>query len=150
SRPQFGAALSQMLVQRLIDCQARVESFAVDRVNQRLARTLIRLASRMSESSEDGSVRISGLKHQLLSDYVVTTRATVTHWMNCFRRQGLLRYSRDCLFLYPNAIKNWLRTEMHQSTDNKRERQLKNTTDPQPLTAREREVLGLVSQGLKN
>src|SRR4029078_6119689 len=54
SRPQFGAALSQMLVQRLICCQARVESFAVDRVNQRLARTLIRLASRMSESSEDG------------------------------------------------------------------------------------------------
>jgi CRP-like cAMP-binding protein/DNA-binding CsgD family transcriptional regulator len=154
TRPQLGVALSQMLVQRLIDCQTRVESFAVDRVNQRLARMLIRLADKQSESSEDGAVRISGLKHQLLSDYVVTTRATVTHWMNCFRHQGLLRYSGDNLFLYPDALKQWLDCnclETRPGAVRKLNGNLKKTTtNPQPLTAREQEVLGLVTQGLRN
>jgi len=154
SRPRLGAALSQILVQRLIDCQRRVESFAVDRVNQRLARTLIHLAGKLSQLGEDGSVRISGLNHQLLSDYVVTTRATVTHWMNCFRRQGLLRYSRDSLLLYPDALKRWLDSsglESRQGVGPKLERQPKRVAaDPPPLTAREREVVSLVAQGLKN
>jgi CRP-like cAMP-binding protein/DNA-binding CsgD family transcriptional regulator len=149
-KPQLGVALSQMLTQRLVDCQTRVESFAVDRVNQRLARTLIRLAGR-SESRDDGSARISGLKHQLLSDYVVTTRATVTHWMNCFRRQGFLRYSRDCLLLYPEALKRWLDSnagEAQPHIDPKIERDQKRIGAA--LTSREREVVGLVGQGLKN
>jgi len=151
TRPQLGAALSQVLVQRLIDCQRRIESFAVDRVNQRLARTLIHLAEKVSPSKEDGSVRISGLNHQLLSDFVVTTRATVTHWMNSFRCQGLLRYSRDSLLLYPDALKRWLESnclQARQSTGPKAPKRV--ATDPQPLTTREREVVGLVSQGLKN
>lgn len=158
-RPQLGEALSQILAQRLVDCQTRVESFAVDRANQRLARTLLRLAElrladKPTQSSEDGSVRISGLKHQLLSDYVVANRATVTHWMNCFRRQGFVRYSRAFLFLYPDALKQWLASnclESAQGLDQKSERQKKRvTTDAQPLTSREREVVGVVAQGLKN
>ena len=150
-KPQLGFALSQMLTQRLIDCQTRAESFAVDRVNQRLARTLIRLAEKRSESREGGSVRIPGLKHQLLSDYVVTTRATVTHWMNCFRRQGFLRYSRDSLLLYPEALKRWLDSNAAEALpriDHQIERQQKKMGVA--LTAREREVVVLVGQALKN
>lgn len=150
-KPQLGAALSQVLAQRLNDYQTRVESFAVDRVNQRLARTLIRLAEKLSESKEGGFARISGLKHQLLSDYVVTTRATVTHWMNCFRRQGLLRYSRDSLFLYPEALQKWLDSnsgDPQPRSDHKIEREQKRAGAA--LTSREREIVTLVSHGLKN
>jgi DNA-binding CsgD family transcriptional regulator len=115
---------------------------------------LIRLADKLSDSSEDGAVRVSGLKHQLLSDYVVTTRATVTHWMNCFRRQGLLRYSGDSLFLYPDALRHWLDCnypETQPGTDRKVNGSLKRSTaNTQPLTAREREVLVLVAQSLRN
>jgi hypothetical protein len=35
--------------------------------------------------------------HELLSQYVGTSREIVTHYMNQFRRQGYLRYSRKRL-----------------------------------------------------
>src|SRR5205823_4531100 len=107
-----------------------------------------------SQSSEDGSVRISQIKHQLLSEYVVTSRANVTHWMNSFRRQGFLRCSRDYLLLYPAALQRWLDSagsESHHNSAHKPERQLKRiAADPAPLTLREREVVGLTAQGLRN
>ncbi len=152
TRPQLGAALSQILVQRLMDCQRRLESLAVDRVNQRLVRTLIHLADKLGEPSENDAVRISGLNHQLLSDYVVTNRATVTHWMNCFRCQELLRYSSDSLILYPEALKRWLHSnsvESRPSIGHKIPKK-RSATNPQPLTSREGEVVSLVAQGLKN
>lgn len=154
TRPRLGTALSQMLAQRLSDCQRRVESLAMDSADRRLARTLIYLADRLSQSSEDGSVRISGLKHKLLSDYVVTSRANVTHWMNCFRRQGFLQCSRDYLLLYPDALQRWLDSTCSESNHtnlHKMNPPLKGiAADPRPLTSREREVVGLAAQGRNN
>ena len=47
--------------------------------------------------------------HELLSQYVGTSREMVTHYMNQFRRQGYLRYSRKGIILYKDAFKEWLR-----------------------------------------
>ena len=42
-----------------------------------------------------------------LGQFVGTTREIVTHYMNQFRRQGYLRYSRTGIILYRDALREW-------------------------------------------
>ena len=64
-----------------------------------------------AEGDEDGSVHMAPFTHELLSQYVGTSREIVTHYMNQFRRQGYLRYSRKGILLYRDAMKDWLRQQ---------------------------------------
>ena len=108
-RPRLAVALLQILAQRTMDFTYRIESFSVDNIARRLARTLIRFSERLGSQEEDGSIRMVPFTHELLSQYVGTSREIVTHYMNQFRRQGYLRYSRKGIILYRDAIKDWLR-----------------------------------------
>src|ERR1051326_4466015 len=93
-RPRLAVALLQILVQRTVDFTHRIESFSLDNIARRLARSLIRFSERLGVEEPDGSVRMAPFTHELLSQYVGTSREIVTHYMNQFRRQGYLRYSR--------------------------------------------------------
>ena len=108
-RPRLSVALVQILVQRTIDFTHRIESFSVDNIARRLARSLIRFSDRLGTAEEDGSVRMAPFTHELLSQYVGTSREIVTHYMNQFRRQGYLKYSRKEIILYRDAFRDWLR-----------------------------------------
>jgi CRP/FNR family transcriptional regulator len=111
-RPKLAVALMQLLVQRSVDFAERIESFSVDNIARRLARTLIRFSERLGLRSDDGSIQMIPFTHELLSQYVGTSREIVTHYMNLFRRQGYLRYSRKGILLYRDAMKEWLRENM--------------------------------------
>ena len=54
-------------------------------------------------------MRMAAFTHELLSQYVGTSREIVTHYMNQFRRQGYLQYSRRGIVLYRDAYEQWLR-----------------------------------------
>jgi CRP/FNR family transcriptional regulator len=108
-RPRLAVALLQILVQRTIDFTYRIQSFSVDNIARRLARSLIRFSERLGVVEEDGSVRMTPFTHELLSQYVGTSREIVTHYMNHFRRQGYLKYSRKGIVLYRDAFRDWLR-----------------------------------------
>ena len=108
-RPKLAVALLQILVQRTIEFTHRIESFSVDNIARRLARSLIRFSERLGSQAEDGSVRMVPFTHELLSQYVGTSREIVTHYMNQFRRQGYLKYSRKEVVLYRDAFKEYLR-----------------------------------------
>jgi CRP/FNR family cyclic AMP-dependent transcriptional regulator len=108
-RPKLAIALMQLLVQRSLEFGHRIESFSVDNIARRLARTLIRFSERLGSPSDDGSIQMIPFTHELLSQYVGTSREIVTHYMNQFRRQGYLRYSRKGIMLYKDAMKDWLR-----------------------------------------
>jgi CRP/FNR family cyclic AMP-dependent transcriptional regulator len=110
-QPRLAVALLQVLAQRNIDLTQRIESFSIDDISRRLARTLIRLAERMGTTEHDGSIRLIPLTHELLSQYVGTSREVVTLHMNRFRRQGYLRYSRKSMILYPSGFQDWLKEE---------------------------------------
>lgn len=110
-RPRLAVALLQILAQRTIDFGHRIESFSVDNISRRLARSLIRFSGRMGTPEEDGTVRMAPFTHELLAQYVGTSREIVTHYMNQFRRDGYLRYSRKGITLYRDAIKDWLRQD---------------------------------------
>jgi len=108
-RPRLAVALLQILVQRTIDFGQRIESFSVDNIARRLARSLVRFSERMGVAEADGSIRMAPFTHEMLAQYVGTSREIVTHYMNQFRRQGYLRYSRKGIVLYRDAFKEWLR-----------------------------------------
>jgi CRP/FNR family transcriptional regulator, cyclic AMP receptor protein len=108
-RPRLAVALMQILVQRTMDFTHRIESFSVDNIARRLARSLIRFSERLGTPEGDGSVRMVPFTHELLSQYVGTSREIVTHYMNYFRRQGYLRYSRKGIILYRDPFREWLR-----------------------------------------
>jgi CRP/FNR family cyclic AMP-dependent transcriptional regulator len=110
-RPRLAIALLQILVQRSMDFGHRIESFSVDNIPRRLARSLIRFSERLGQQAEDGSVQMMPFTHELLSQYVGTSREIVTHYMNQFRRQGYLRYSRKGILLYRDAMREWLRQQ---------------------------------------
>jgi CRP/FNR family cyclic AMP-dependent transcriptional regulator len=109
-RPRLGIALVQMLTQRCIHFSRRIESFASDNIERRLARTLIHFSERLGRAMEDGSLEMMPLTHELLSQYVGTSREIVTYYMNQFRHHGYVRYSRKAIVLYPDAIRNSLRS----------------------------------------
>ena len=113
-RPRLAMALLQILVQRTIGFTHRIESFSVDNVARRLARSLIRFSERLGTVEEDGSVRMTPFTHELLSQYVGTSREIVTHYMNQFRRQGYLKYSHKGIVLYREAFRDWLRQDRNR------------------------------------
>jgi CRP/FNR family transcriptional regulator len=108
-RPRLAVALLQILVQRSMDFAHRIESLSVDNIARRLVRSLIRFSERLGTPQEDGSIQMAPLTHELLSQYVGTSREIVTHYMNQFRRQGCLRYSRKGIVVYREACQAWLR-----------------------------------------
>ncbi len=108
-RPRLAVALLQILAQRTVDFGQRIESFSADNISRRLARSLIRFSERMGAPEADGTTHMAPFTHELLSQYVGTSREIVTHYMNYFRRQGYLRYSRKGIVLYRDAFQEWLR-----------------------------------------
>jgi CRP/FNR family cyclic AMP-dependent transcriptional regulator len=94
-RPKLGIALLQLIEKRSQDFEARIESLAFDGIQRRLARTLLRFAERFGQRTSDGKVTMDSLTHQLLSEYVGTSREIVTQFLNGFRNKGYVQYSRS-------------------------------------------------------
>src|SRR5205814_7410337 len=78
-RPRLGVALLQILAQRTITFTERIDSFGADNIQRRLARSLIRFSERFGTTEEDGSVLMMPLTHELLGQYVGTSREIMTH-----------------------------------------------------------------------
>jgi len=103
-RPCLAVSLLQISAQRTVDFAHRIESFSIDNIERRLARSLIRFSERLGTPEGDGSVRMMPFTHELLSQHIGTSREIVSHHMNQFRKQGYLRYSRQEIVLYPDAL----------------------------------------------
>jgi CRP/FNR family cyclic AMP-dependent transcriptional regulator len=107
-QPRLGIALIQMLVKRGLDYEERLQSFALDKTPERVIRSLLRFASRLGTPMEDGSIKIPPLTHQVISEYVGTSREIVTFQMNHLRQKGFLRYSRKGIQVYVDALREHL------------------------------------------
>ena len=108
-RPRLAIALLQLLVQREMEFGTRIESFSLDNISRRLARALIRFSERLGHEAGDGGVQMIPFTHELLSQYVGTSREIVTHYMNSFRRRGFLTYSRKGILLRRETLRDWVR-----------------------------------------
>jgi CRP-like cAMP-binding protein len=113
-QPRLGIALLQMLVKRGLDYEERLQSFALDKTPERVVRSLLRFAERLGTRTEDGSIKIPPLTHQVISEYVGTSREIVTFQMNHLRQKGLLRYSRKGIQVYVDALREHLQANTGQ------------------------------------
>lgn len=103
-RPRLAVALVQILAKRNADYTRRIESFAVDSIERRLARSLLRLSERLGIREESGSVWMMPLTHDVLSRYIGTSREVVSHHMNRLRKHGCVSYSRQGIRLYRDSL----------------------------------------------
>lgn len=110
-RPQLAVALLQTFGGRSLELTRRIENLLVDMVERRLARALIHFSSRLGTPQPDGGVLMEALTHELLGQYVGTSRETVSYHMINLRRLGYLKYSRKSILLYPDALNAWLESE---------------------------------------
>jgi CRP-like cAMP-binding protein len=108
-QPKLGMALIQMLVERCLDLEERLHSLALDKTPQRVALVLSRLARRLGSRCADGAMKFPPFTHQLLSEYVGTSREIVTFQMNHLRHEGFLRYSRKGIEVFVEALDEHLK-----------------------------------------
>jgi CRP/FNR family cyclic AMP-dependent transcriptional regulator len=107
-RPGLAAALLQLFVERMLDFTSRIESLSINTIPQRLARSLVRFSERLGTPAEDGSVRMASLTHEMLAEYLGTSRELVSQYMNHFRKKGYLQYSRKETLIYQSVWQEWL------------------------------------------
>jgi CRP/FNR family transcriptional regulator, cyclic AMP receptor protein len=103
-RPRVGVLLLQLFAERAADLAVRLESFSLDTISCRLARSLLRLSERLGVITGESAVKMLPLTHYLLAQHVGTSREIVTHYMNHFRKAGYLRYSRREIVVYPDLL----------------------------------------------
>jgi CRP-like cAMP-binding protein len=116
-QPRLGIALLQMLVKRGLDYEERLQSFALDKTPERVVRALLRFADRLGTPVDDGSVKIPALTHQVISEYVGTSREIVTFQMNYLRQKGFLRYSRKGIQIYVDTLREYLRAKTREAQE---------------------------------
>jgi len=105
---QLGVALLQIMVQRTVDLTVRLNSFCSDSIPTRLAQALLGFSERFGAGREDGGIRMMPLTHQLIAEYVGTSREMVSQHMNRFRRQGYIRYSRWKIIVYRDPLREFI------------------------------------------
>jgi CRP/FNR family transcriptional regulator, nitrogen oxide reductase regulator len=103
SRPYLSLGLMQIMTAYIQEMQARYRELATERVQQRIARTLLRLASQSGQKAA-GGVELS-LSRQDLAEMSGTTLYTVSRVLAEWERDGLIDSGREQVrILQPHGL----------------------------------------------
>ena len=91
---QLAESFIALLVSRNIDMEADLCDQPFNHSEKRLARVLLKLA-RFGENKSGPHLKIDRISHETLAEMVGTTRPRITHFMNKFRRMGLIDYNGE-------------------------------------------------------
>lgn len=106
---QLAVGLSQAAINRGLRLQRHIEDFAVLMIAERLAAFLAERAE-LKVSDEDGTVLLSAITHETMSEFIGTSREIVTHYLNAFRKAGYVDYNRKGIRVYdPKGLVQWAR-----------------------------------------
>ncbi|MCX7671328.1 MAG: Crp/Fnr family transcriptional regulator [Anaerolineae bacterium] len=97
--PVFALAVIADLGTRLRSSAEQIRSLAVERVEQRIARVLLKLAESAGSDSAEGRVIEMPLTRQDVADMTGTTVETAIRVMSKFRRQELIKTRRGRVVL---------------------------------------------------
>src|SRR5690242_1990675 len=109
-QPRLGVALVQMVVSRCVELEHRLESLANDKTPVRIAKALLRFADVAGSREPDGALKVPHMTHQLIAEYVGTSREIVTFQMSQLRQRGFVNYTRKWIKVYREALGEELRT----------------------------------------
>jgi CRP-like cAMP-binding protein len=93
TRPYLGSGLMSLMTNYIQELQARYRELATERVEQRIARTLLRLTSQSGKRSEEG-IELA-LSRQDLAEISGTTLYTVSRVLAEWERQELVQTGRE-------------------------------------------------------
>ena len=92
--PALALRMIEELGRRLREAQETIKSMAVERVERRIARILLKLAATTGLSSEEGIVIEMPLTRQDIAEMAGTTVETAIRTMSKFRKKGLVQTKR--------------------------------------------------------
>jgi CRP-like cAMP-binding protein len=108
--PGLGMALMEVVIARCLELGERMQAMATCMTPQRVMLALLRLARQLGKPQTDGALRMASLTHHTLAEYVGTSREIVSSQMSALRRRGLIRYSRQFIDVYCEAMEETLRS----------------------------------------
>jgi CRP-like cAMP-binding protein len=95
AHPEVTTSLLALVARRMGEVQGQLQELATERVAQRVARALLRLAAQLGEKTETG-VRIDlPLSRQSLAELTGTTLYTVSRLLSAWESEGLLEVGRE-------------------------------------------------------
>jgi CRP/FNR family transcriptional regulator, cyclic AMP receptor protein len=92
SQPDLSEGFMASLLKRNIDLEEDLCDQLFNHSEKRLARVLLKLA-RLREHDVASDATVPTLSHETLAEMVGTTRARISHFMNKFRKMGLIEYN---------------------------------------------------------
>jgi CRP-like cAMP-binding protein len=94
AQPNLSEKFMALLLARNIDLEEDLCDQLFNHSEKRLARVLLKLA-RFGEQDVRPATKMPRVSHEALAEMVGTTRSRVTHFMNKFRRLGLIDYNGE-------------------------------------------------------
>jgi CRP/FNR family transcriptional regulator, cyclic AMP receptor protein len=91
AQPELSEKFMASLLRRNIDLEEDLCDQLFNHSEKRLARVLLKLA-RFGEHETLPSAKMPKMSHETLAEMVGTTRSRITHFMNKFRKLGLIDY----------------------------------------------------------
>jgi CRP-like cAMP-binding protein len=100
---QLAVNLLDLLAERLHEMQARYEELATEQVEQRLARTLLRLGERAGRSVDGGTLVDVRLSRRDLAEMTGTSLFTVSRILNRWQDAGIVQSRRQHILIRQSA-----------------------------------------------
>jgi CRP-like cAMP-binding protein len=96
TRPYLAIGLTRLMTSLIQGIQARYRELATERVEQRIARTLLRLASQIGERIERGPTMVElSFTRQDLAEMAGTTLFTVSRTLSDWEKLGFIEAGRE-------------------------------------------------------
>jgi len=103
--PQIAINLLGMVVERLDDIQSRYLELQTERVEQRIARSLLRIMKQSGRKTDEGILIDFRLSRQDLADYTGTTLYTVSRTLSSWEQKGWIVSGRERIVVVdPHAL----------------------------------------------
>jgi len=103
--PELALNAMQILAAHVVEYQNRLREMATERVERRVARTLLRLARQTGRKTEAGVLIDMPLTRQDLAELTGTTLYTVSRTLSQWESQGLVRSKREQItILKPHGL----------------------------------------------